>query len=500
MAIGGPTMQDASTTTPAAPGQRARAGPTQMARALQPCLHSPLEPPLAESTPSPTGRILAIDDDVRLLESFGMCLEGAGYRVSSATALQDGLKLAAAQPFHVCLLDRNIGHESGMDALPRLRELAPQMRIIMVTAHSRVDDAVKALSEGASDYLVKPCSPEQLRIAVARQMDTMRLLDKLDRLEREVEPRQAVEPTSKSPAMSKVLEMARQVARTDANLLLLGESGTGKGLLAGAIHQWSRRAEAPFATINCPSLSAELLESELFGHAKGSFTGATQSTQGRVSNADGGTLFLDEVGDFPLALQPKLLRFIQDKEYERIGDPGTRRADVRIVSATNRDLEAMVADGGFRLDLLYRLNVISLTLPPLRERLEDLEDLAMGFIARYARSYHLPATRLSREALARMRAYAWPGNVRELQNVMERAVILCADEEITSAQLALGAAGGAAAEAAPAAVAGAPITIDLLERRHIEAVIANSETLDAAAKTLGIDGSTLYRKRKSYGI
>ncbi|MFY2763184.1 sigma-54-dependent transcriptional regulator [Arenimonas sp. MALMAid1274] len=459
---------------------------------------------MPDTSHAPVGRILAIDDDKRLLENFGLCLEGAGYRVSAVPTLQEGFKLAAAQPFHVCLLDRNIGYDSGMDALPKLRELAPQMRIIMVTAHSRVDDAVKALSEGASDYLVKPCSPEQLRIAVARQMDTMRLLDKLERLERETSTGAQLSLTSKNPAMSQVLAMARQVARTDANLLLLGESGTGKGMLANAIHGWSARAEAPFATINCPSLSAELMESELFGHAKGSFTGATQSTQGRVSNADGGTLFLDEVGDFPLALQPKLLRFIQDKEYERIGDPGTRRADVRIVSATNRDLEAMVADNSFRLDLLYRLNVISLTLPALRDRLEDLEDLALGFIRKYATSYHLPANRIAPEALARMRAYRWPGNVRELQNVIERAVILCTDEVITSAHLALGAPGATGAvgtaDAGPPAVAGAPITLDVLERRHIEAILASSDTLDAAARTLGIDGSTLYRKRKSYGL
>jgi len=453
---------------------------------------------VANTTPAPTGRILAIDDDVRLLENFGLCLEGAGYRVSAVPTLQEGFRLAAAQPFHVCLLDRNIGYESGMDALPRLRELAPQMRIIMVTAHSRVDDAVKALSEGASDYLVKPCSPEQLRIAVARQMDTLRLLDKLERLERETAPEHSVQLASKSPAMVKVLEMAQQVARTDANLLLLGESGTGKGVLANAIHGWSQRAAAPFATVNCPSLSAELLESELFGHAKGSFTGATQSTQGRVSNADGGTLFLDEVGDYPLALQPKLLRFIQDKEYERVGDPGTRRADVRIVSATNRDLEAMVAEGSFRLDLLYRLNVITLTLPALRERPEDLEDLATGFVKRFASSYHLPATRLSSQALARMQAYAWPGNVRELQNVIERAVILCPDEVIGASHLSLGT--GMAAEASPPVAVGAPVSLELLERRHIEAVMANSETLEAAARTLGIDGSTLYRKRKSYGL
>jgi len=469
-----------------------------LAQALQPFIHRLSEPHVADTTTAPTGRILAIDDDVRLLENFGLCLEGAGYRVSAVPTLQEGFKLAAAQPFHVCLLDRNIGYESGMDALPRLRELAPQMRIIMVTAHSRVDDAVKALSEGASDYLVKPCSPEQLRIAVARQMDTLRLLDKLERLERETAPEHTVKLASRNPAMLKLLEMARQVARTDANLLLLGESGTGKGVLATAIHDWSLRSAAPFATVNCPSLSAELLESELFGHAKGSFTGATQSTQGRVSNADGGTLFLDEVGDFPLALQPKLLRFIQDKEYERVGDPGTRRADVRIVSATNRDLEAMVADGSFRLDLLYRLNVIALTLPALRERPEDIEDLAAGFVKRFATSYHLPATTLSPQALARMQAYAWPGNVRELQNVIERAVILCPEEAIGASHLSLGT--GTAPEASPPVAVGAPVTLEILERRHIEAVMASSDTLEAAARTLGIDGSTLYRKRKSYGL
>jgi NtrC-family two-component system response regulator AlgB len=432
-----------------------------------------------------------------------VCLEGAGYRVSTASSLQEGLKLAAVQPFQVCLLDRVIGYDSGFDALPRLRELAPNMRVIMVTAHSRVDDAVQAIAEGAADYLVKPCSPEQLRIAVARQMDTLRMLDRIDRLEREV-PVVREHPPSRSPKMAQVLAVARQVARTDANVLLLGESGTGKGVMAAAIHEWSPRVAAPFATISCPSLSAELLESELFGHAKGSFTGATQSTQGRVSNADGGTLFLDEVGDFPLALQPKLLRFIQDKEYERVGDPTTRRADVRIVSATNRDLESMVRDNSFRLDLLYRLNVIALTLPPLRERPEDIEDLATGFLQRYARSYHLPATRLSDAASARLRAYDWPGNVRELQNVMERAVILCAGEVVGDEHLTLGSAAAADVVhvngATVPVLVGAPVSLDVLERKHIEAVLAGSNTLDAAARTLGIDSSTLYRKRKAYGI
>lgn len=459
-----------------------------------------MEPPVTANAPAPQARILAIDDDPGLLENFRMCLEDAGHRVSTASRLREGLKLAATQPFHVCLLDRDIAGDSGLDALPKLRELAPGLRVIMVTAHSQVDDAVRAISDGAADYLVKPCSPAQLRIAVARQIDTLELLSRLDSLERQ-QPRSEGVLESKSPAMAQVLAVARQVARTDANVLLLGESGTGKGVMANAIHAWSPRASRPLATVNCPSLSAELLESELFGHAKGSFTGATQSTQGRVSHADGGSLFLDEVGDFPLSLQPKLLRFVQDKEYERIGEPETRRADVRIISATNRDLEAMVKDNAFRLDLLYRLNVISLVLPPLRDRPEDLPALANGFVRRFAGSYHLPASRLTDKALARMRAYPWPGNVRELQNVIERAVILCGGEEIGPEHLALGGEAAAAGAAGGQAICvGAPVSIEALERAHIEAVIASSDTLDAAARTLGIDGSTLYRKRKAYGL
>jgi NtrC-family two-component system response regulator AlgB len=441
------------------------------------------------------GRILAIDDDRRLLENFTLCLEADGHRVTSADNLAEGLKLAATQPFHVCLLDRSIGQDSGLDALPRFRELAPQMRVIMVTAHAGVPEAVRAISEGASDYLVKPCSPDQLRIAVARQIDTRRMLDRLDNLEREARPAK-VALASKSEAMNAALQVAMQVAQTEANVLLLGETGTGKGVLAAAIHDASPRGQAAFATVNCPSLSAELMESELFGHAKGSFTGAHQSTVGRVSYAEGGTVFLDEIGDFPLSLQPKLLRFIQDKMYERVGDPNTRRADVRIVAATNHDLDAMVEDGSFRRDLLYRLNVITVTLPPLRQRGEDIEDLAQGFVERYAASHRLPPKGLSPTALALMREYRWPGNIREMQNVIERAVILCPNERIGPEYLAISRAGSAT----PAAVPGAPFSLEELERLHIEGVLARSETLEAAARTLGIDSSTLYRKRKSYGI
>jgi len=444
--------------------------------------------------PPVTGRILAIDDDRQLLETFATLLTERGHRVTTAETLADGLQQAATQPFHVCLLDRTIGYDSGLAALPRLRELAPQMRVIMVTGHAGVDEAVKAMAQGASDYLVKPCSAAQLQVAVARQLDTRRLLDRIETLERDTPP--ALDQLdSANPRMQDTLRLAMQVAGTDANVLLLGESGTGKGVLAAAIHQSSPRSNAPFGTIHCPSLSAELLESELFGHAKGAFTGATQSTVGRVSHADGGSLFLDEVGDFPLSLQPKLLRFIQDKQFERLGDPTTRRADVRIIAATNRDLQQMVAQGAFRLDLYYRLNVIALTLPSLRERPEDIEALALRFAGQFARRYGRPAAGFTPAARAAMRAYPWPGNIRELQNVIERAVILCDGASIEAAQLAL----GPVSEPLPASgpQPGSPVSLAELERLHIQRVLETAPTLEAAARILGIDSSTLYRKRRA---
>jgi NtrC-family two-component system response regulator AlgB len=457
--------------------------------------NTPEMSPVANNETPVAGRILAIDDDRGLLENFSLCLSKEGYRVVTAETLEEGMRLAATLPFQVCLLDRNIGYDSGLSALPKLRELAPLMRVIMVTGHAGVADAIDAIAKGANDYLVKPCSPEQLRIAVARQVDTRRMIDKLDAFENESNTR-STQLNSKNEAMLAAINLAMQVAKTDANILLLGESGTGKGVLARAIHDASQRAKGAFVTVNCPSLTAELLESEMFGHIKGSFTGASQTNVGRVSHADGGTIFLDEVGDFPLLLQPKLLRFVQDREYERVGDPLTRKADARIIAATNRDLDAMVKEGQFRLDLLYRLNVIAITLPALRERLEDLDELATGFIRRFASSYGMPARRLAASALAQLQLYAWPGNVRELQNMMERAVILCRGEEIGAELLALGRSESAKQQVIP----GASMSLETLERAHIERVLATSENLDAAAKTLGIDASTLYRKRKTYKL
>lgn len=441
-----------------------------------------------------SGRILLVDDEAAILRTFRYCLEDAGYEVAGANSAAQAEALLQQQVFDLCFLDLRLGDDSGLDVLPRMRLQAPWMRVVIITAHSAIDTAVDAIQAGAVGYLVKPCSPQQLRMTAAKQLEVRQLTTRLELLEGEMTRSQA-NLQSHNPALMQVLETARQVADTDANILILGESGTGKGELSRAIHGWSKRAKKNRVTINCPSLTAELMESELFGHARGAFTGASESTQGRISQADGGSLFLDEIGDFPLPLQPKLLRFIQDKEYERVGDPVTRQANVRIIAATNANLDSMVREGRFREDLLYRLNVITLTLPPLRERSEDILPLAEGFLAYFVKEYARPARAFSPAACSTLQHYNWPGNIRELRNMVERACIVCSDSHIEPGHFGLGEAQGDA----PLKV-GAALSLEALEKAHIAALLASSATLDEAALTLGIDVSTLYRKRKQYNL
>lgn len=445
-------------------------------------------------------RVLLVDDDGSVLRNFRWCLEDQAFQVSTANSTEQALRLAERQVFDLCFLDVLIGEDSGIDLLPQLLAVAPEMRVIMATGESAVATAVRAIQLGACDYLVKSITPDQLTLAAHRHADARRLELRVASLELQAADPGGVDAVSdldsESKLMARVLATARQVADTDATVLILGESGTGKGVLAKAIHQWSPRRKSNFATINSPSLSAELLESELFGHVKGAFTGAVDHRQGRVQIADGGTLFLDEIGDFALTLQPKLLRFVQDREYERVGDPHTRTANVRIVAATNRPLEQMVRDGSFREDLWYRLNVISLELPPLRDRPEDIESLSQRFLVQFALAYRRPARRFSEAALAALRGHRWPGNIRELRNTIERIAILCPGEVADVDQLPPG-----IKEQSPGGPRiGAELTLAELERLHIEMVLATRPTLDAAAKTLGIDSSTLYRKRKQYGL
>jgi NtrC-family two-component system response regulator AlgB len=443
-----------------------------------------------------TTRILLIDDDRADLCRFGTCLEEAGHRVISTESAEQAEALLQSSVFDLCFLALEQNVRTSERVLPALHQAAPWMRIVTLVAPDDVDCAVEALRAGAVDYLVMPCSPQQLRSTAEKQIQVRRFEERLEALENDNSLVEAEDTDSECPAMKRVLQTLRQVADTDATVLLLGESGTGKGTAARMIHHYSARAKKNFVTVNCPSLSSELLESELFGHKRGAFTGATENKRGRIDEADGGTLFMDEIGDVPLDLQPKLLRFVEHREYESIGDPVTRRADVRIVAATNHDLDDLVRQGRFREDLLYRLNVITVCLPPLRERVEDIAALAERFLLRYARNYRRPAHAFTPAAADAILRYAWPGNIRELQNVVERAVILGTDEYIDVDGLSI----SEGAEHSRRARVGDPISLAELAREHILNVTANSTSYEVAAKTLGIDVSTLYRKRKEYGL
>ena len=440
--------------------------------------------------------LLVIDDESSLRRTLRTALESMGHRVAEAVNGAQAIDALRRQRFDLALLDLRLGKENGLEVLPELLRVAPALQVVIVTAHASLDSAIEALRKGAFDYLPKPFTPNQLRVVLDRSALVRGLRNRVAALEEQVgQLAPDVELDSEEPAVRKALDVAFQVAPTEATLLLRGESGTGKGVLARAAHARSKRAARPFVTVHCPSLSAELLESDLFGHVKGAFTGAVADKAGKVDAADGGTLFLDEIGDLPLPLQPKLLRLIQDKTYERVGDPVPRAADVRIVAATNRDLEAEVRAGRFREDLFYRLNVIEVTLPPLRGRRRDLMPLARHLLGFFARQSGKGVTGFTPEAEAAMKAYPWPGNVRELRNAVERGTILTPDGVGGLEHLP----GQLTAATSARVELGGPVTLDELEAEHIRRVVAAAPSLDEAAKTLGIDPSTLYRKRKRTG-
>ena len=439
--------------------------------------------------------ILVIDDEKNIRTTVAMCLEGAGCHVTGVATAAAARAALARQPFDVAFLDLRLGDTNGLDLLPELLASRPGLAIVVVTAYATIDTAVDAIRRGAVDYLPKPFTPAQLRYAVeqvaARQRMTRRLAD-LEQQLRDAVP--DVDLDSAAPAMRAALDMIPPVAGSDATVLLRGENGTGKGIFARLLHAGSVRRERPFVMVNCPTLSAELLASELFGHARGAFTDAVRDQPGRVEAADGGTLFLDEIGEMSPALQAKLLRFLQDKQFERIGENTTRSADVRIMAATNRDLEADVRAGRFREDLFYRLNVVEIRLPPLRERPDDIIRLATRFLAFFARAARRPVPELSPAAIEVLRAYAWPGNVRELRNAIERALILWPARVIEPAAFPE----RIAAQPSSAPQLGGDCTLEAIEREHILRVIARTATLEDAARILDIDASTLWRKRKRY--
>jgi NtrC-family two-component system response regulator AlgB len=381
--------------------------------------------------------------------------------------------------------------------MTKLLKAQPRLAVIVTTAFATIETAVQAMRQGAFDYLAKPYTPDQLQQAIAKVARTRQLENKVAELESRVS---AEAPTpildSVEPVMQKVYELAFKAAATPATILMQGESGTGKSVLARSLHQKSPQADHAFVTVSCPSLSRELLESELFGHVKGAFTGAVSDTFGKVAAADGGTLFLDEIGELPLEIQPKLLRLLQDKEYERVGETKLRRANVRLITASNRDLEQAVKNGQFREDLYYRLNVISIRMPSLRERPGDLPRIAQEWLKFFASQVGKDLTGFSPAALHALQTYSWPGNLRELRNVIERATILAEKKEIDLSDLPE----NLHRPSSSGVSVGSKTSLDELEAEHIKRIIMSTPSLGEAAQILGIDPATLYRKRKRMGM
>ncbi len=439
--------------------------------------------------------VLIIDDEKNIRHTLRVCLEAIGVKVGEAAGAEAAVDAMERGHYDVAFLDLKLGSDSGLDVIPRLLAESPNLTIVVVTAYGTIETAVEAIRRGAWDYLPKPFTPAQIRQVLDRIGKQRSLVQHAADLQSQLSAEAPdILLASAAPSVRAVLDMVSRSAQADAAVLFRGESGTGKGVLARAMHKQSKRQARPFVLVNCPTLSEDLLASELFGHAKGAFTGAVRDQMGRVESAEGGTLFLDEIGEMPANLQAKLLRFLQEKQFERIGETRTRNADVRVVSATNRDLDADVKSGKFREDLLYRMNVVEVRVPALRERAEDILPLARHFLGFFARSMGRPVPELSPAAERSLEGYAWPGNVRELRNTIERAMILWPSPRLEPQAFPERIAG--AKERGP--FVGGDFSLDAIERAHILTVMARAPSLDGAASVLGIDASTLWRKRKRY--
>ena len=389
-----------------------------------------------ETGPTRPAKILIVDDEQSLREYLAIALEREGYEVSKAASGEEALRLLEEETFDLTLVDLRLPGADGLQVLRRAKSMDPTLVVMMMTAYSTVETAVEAMKHGAFDYLIKPFKTEALKLQIHRALEHRALHRENVRLRREVETKYRFENiVGKSPKMQELFETIRRVAGSRATVLVTGERGTGKELVARAIHFNSLRPSGPFVPLNCSAIPQELMESELFGHVKGAFTGAVAARHGVFELAHGGTLFLDEISEIPLTLQAKLLRVIQEREFRRVGGTKEVRVDVRIISATNRDLTEAIAKGAFRDDLFDRLNVVQLDVPPLRERREDIPLLVFHFLQRLSGETERPAKQIAPDALAVLEKYHWPGNVRELENVIERAVTLARSDRIEIADL-----------------------------------------------------------------
>ena len=444
----------------------------------------------------PRGSILVVDDEPAMRLLLSSVLKDEGHDVTAAASGEEALQLIARRHYHLLLTDLKMPGISGLDLLERVKRDDPGTAVIILTAFGTVEGAVEAMRMGAVHYLLKPlANPEELRLSVRRVFAEQRVTDEATTLRQATE---AVFPFGEIVAgdgkMQAALELGRSVAPTDATVLITGETGTGKELMARAIHHWSPRSGHSFVAVSCAALAESLLESELFGHEKGAFTGAVVQRRGRFELAHGGTLFLDEVGEMTHALQSKLLRVLQEGTFERVGGTKTVTVDVRVITATNRDLQRLVAERVFREDLYYRLSVFPILLPPLRERPADILPLADHVLRQASRRFGKRIVGFAGEVPALLRGYAWPGNIRELQNVIERAVILCREERIISAHLH-------PPLSSPALSPCAPKTLRELEREAIlAALVAHAGNRRKAADQLGVGLRTLYTRLREYGI
>lgn len=446
-------------------------------------------------------KVLIIDDDASIRKTTMVALQSMGYETAAAEDGEGAFEELDRGRVDAALLDLKLRKENGLELLPALLKHSPHLSVVVFTAFASIETAVEAIHRGAVDYIPKPFTPDQIRQVLAKVIHARQLQDRVDELESRLsEVCPTIDLETDDPGMKKVYEVLFKAAGTPATLLLLGESGTGKTVAARAAHARSAQRDHPFVTVSCPSLSRELLESELFGHTKGAFTGAARETWGKVAHADGGTLFLDEIGEMPMEIQPKLLRLLQEREYERVGETAVRRAHVRVIAATNRDLFRAVKEGRFREDLYYRLNVIAVTLPPLRERTRDVMRLAEACLAFYSAQCGKEPRRFSSEAVQGLVRYHWPGNLRELHNAVERAVILSASPVVGMGDLPESVAQAGPVSSTGCVSIGGRHSLEDLEAEHIRKVVESTPSLDQAAQVLGIDPATLYRKRKKFGL
>jgi two-component system response regulator HydG len=444
--------------------------------------------------------ILVVDDDTAHRTMLRTLVGGWGYEISEADDGGSAIDMVRQQPYDLVLMDVRMLKVSGLEALAAIKSINPAIPVVIMTAYSSVESAVAALTQGAHDYLTKPLDFDKLRITLERAMEHSRLKAEnrqlRERLGLQFDRRHII---GQSTAMVRLFDSVAQVAPSEATVLIAGESGTGKELIAGAIHFNSSRREGPFVRLNCAAITETLLESELFGHEKGAFTGADRRREGRFFQADGGSLLLDEVSEMPLPMQVKLLRVLQEREFTRVGGDTVIRVDVRVIAATNKDLPELVSGGRFREDLYYRLNVVGLTLPALRERAEDIPLLALHFLEAFALKNRKEVKGFTPRAMDRLIRYAWPGNVRELMNAVERAVVMTRGDFLTEEDVSLIPTAAMPEPEQPAAAGVRPL--EEVEKATILTTLKAADgNKSEAARRLGITRRTLHKKLKAYGV